>query len=797
MKHLFALALWLSPCTLCAYTFKGSVADTDGNRLEFTNIAVSHSKDSTFFTGCVTDSVGHFEFDLPAGSYIAKFMRLGYLTETVSIESGSDMDLGTVILKNDAIMLEGLEVRANRPLIERNALGFTVSVDNVKSLQNKSVDRILRMSPGVFVSNNGSISINGVSGATVEVNGKTMRISGDQLMSYLQSIQGSDLKDIEVLSNPTSAYEAEGSGGVIRINMKRKPMGLSGYVSGNFAYHDDSEYDGTAGLTYAAGNVTIYGNYSYNSNRAATLRNSLSEFSDGTANRIGQYFRNHDKRHTYRAGLDWYPSERHYLGLEYNGQSINADGSGNTSTGMFSHSDGLKSRIETEFGSGSKPDNNLYNVNYIWTIDTLGQQLKVIADYSDINGSDKTNQYANRYFDASGVETYELNKRQVSSENIDIYSAQMDYEKPFRSRVWKFSAGAKFSKVKTVYENHLTNWRGNGTVPEEDGRYEDYFKYDESRYALYANIYYKKAKFEWNAGLRGEYTRTKGVSYVRNETNKNDYFRLFPSVFAYYKLNDDNGLMAYYGKRIDRPSYQLVDPYVSYVSDVAVRMGNPGLKPQYTDAVELTYLLKNKYYFSFRAHLMKNRFTDFQTVDNGVTVTTITNSSRRNWYHFTVYIPFDIGIWNSSVYLMSGFYDLADGKRKEKAFTFQLEWQNYLQFTDNFGVQALFLFVPKSSGSENVYLKNCRHLAQFDLNLDYTFWNGRMMLSAGVDDVFNTRGERHYVSEYDDVREDSRLRPLAEGRSFWIGLKYNFSIGKKNTSIHSKGKSNSDEMRRL
>ena len=131
---------------------------------------------------------------------------------------------------------------------------------------------------------------------------------------------------------------------------------------------------------------------------------------------------------------------------------------------------------------------------------------------------------------------------------------------------------------------------------------------------MYANVYFKKANFEWNAGLRGEYTRTKGVSYVKDEINKNDYFRLFPSVFAYYKLDEGNGLMAYYGKRIDRPSYQLVDPYVSYVSDVAVRMGNPGLKPQYTDAVELTYLLKNKYYFSFRAHLMKNkqvyRFSD-------------------------------------------------------------------------------------------------------------------------------------------------------------------------------------------
>lgn len=134
MKHLFALAVWLLPCTLCAYTFRGNVADADGSGLEFANIAVSHSEDSTFFTGSVTDSVGHFEFDLPTGSYMVKFMRLGYVAETIPINIGGDMDLGTLVLKNDAIMLDGVEVKANRPLVERNALGFTVSVDNVKSL---------------------------------------------------------------------------------------------------------------------------------------------------------------------------------------------------------------------------------------------------------------------------------------------------------------------------------------------------------------------------------------------------------------------------------------------------------------------------------------------------------------------------------------------------------------------------------------------------------------------------------------------------------------------------------------
>ena len=134
MKHFFALALGLLPCTLCAYTFRGNVAGADGSRLEFTNIAVSHSEDSTFFTGSVTDSIGHFEFNLPMGSYMARFMRLGYVTETIRVDVSGDMDIGTVVLKNDAIMLEGVEIKANRPLVERNALGFTVSVDNVKSL---------------------------------------------------------------------------------------------------------------------------------------------------------------------------------------------------------------------------------------------------------------------------------------------------------------------------------------------------------------------------------------------------------------------------------------------------------------------------------------------------------------------------------------------------------------------------------------------------------------------------------------------------------------------------------------
>lgn len=789
------LSLCLLPACMFGYNVKGLLTDKDGNRIQYANIVAMSRADSSFVKGTVTDEEGVFELDLQEGKYIVKLSCISFKTAYKDIyldEKGVDM--GMVTMEEDARLLNEVVVKGNRPTVKRNATGFIVTVDHSKQLQNKTLDRILNASPGIYMDRLGSISINGRSGVTVVVNDKTMNLTGDQLISYMNSIQGSDLKSIEIISNPTSNYDAEGSGGVIRINTKtRRNQGLAGYVSSAFAHSRKPRFDESVGLNYTLGNVTLYSNYTFYREKSASEKHATEWLNSGERYETSEYHRKTINNHAYRVGLDWQPSDKHFLGFEYNGQTRSDRNSGQTEVLTYIN-DAYDGRVATDNPIKNRPYNNLYNLNYIWKIDTLGQQLKVIADYSDVNNSHRNRYgYYNKNYDAKETFLGTQNRRQDLSESIDIYSAQIDYENPFRTKEWKLGAGAKYNKVKTDYQTSFFNWQNESDTPIEDLTYKDHFNYDEERYSVYVNAAYSGRKIEANVGLRGEYTKTEGVSHVSGEVNEDDYMKLFPSAFLYYKPNNIHGVMVYYGMRIRRPNYSLVNPFTYYSNEVSLTRGNPNLKPDISNVIELTYVLRNKYYFSLRASLTDDVMKGYTYTEDGKTVKTYGNWDKMNYYYLNTYIPFDWGMWNSSFLLNVGILETkADGKDKS-TFNLEMEWQNYFRILENLGCEARFAYSPPF---KMVYEENRRHFAKLDINFDYSFLKDKAMLSAGVDDIFNSSGKRHTVSCYEEVKTDGVLYPAFSGRTYRISLKFNFNAGGK-VNRRGKDKSNTEEMERL
>lgn len=220
------------------FNVKGRLVGAEGEPLPYVNVLVVNSADSSYVKGAITGEDGTFSIDLQAGEYLMKFTYLGYKDVYENIERNTNVNIGTITMQEDAQVLNEIVIKGYRPTVKRNATGFVVSVENSPNLQGKTLDRILNVSPGVYIDRAGSISINGRSGVTVVINDKTMHLTNDQLLSYLNSIQGSDLKNIEIKVNPTSAYEAEGAGGVIHINTKRKTQqGLSGFAQAALRIH--------------------------------------------------------------------------------------------------------------------------------------------------------------------------------------------------------------------------------------------------------------------------------------------------------------------------------------------------------------------------------------------------------------------------------------------------------------------------------------------------------------------------------------------------------------------------------
>lgn len=772
----------------------GHVYDADSIPVEYANIAI-FTPDSTFITGTATSETGSFAIDLPKGEYLLKANALSFKNALRAVSLKQSTDIGPIILTPQSTILGEIEVRGVRPTVRRNATGLVVSVENVKHLQDKTVDRILNYSPGVFVDKDGNITINGNGGVTVIVNDKTLHLNGQQLASYLKSIQGSDLKNIKIFNNPTSAYSAEGSGGVIIITTRRRTgIGLTGYVSANYSFERRSSFLPAAGLAYSFGKFTLYGNYTYSDNRSVYCQNEICDYLLSTQplrNETTGNARNHDRSHNWRFGADWQIAPKHFLGIEYNGQTNRTTDIGNSTLHIIEN-DILTQKIISASDGLRRPHNNLLNINYSWNIDTLGHKLKFVADYGDIVGMKTDDGIDNRYFDGSGAYLDYLHKRSISNESTQLWTAQADYEKPFAGSPWKLSGGLKYSHIGIDYDYNLLSSKGND-APQEDTRFKDRFRFTETLLAAYVNGAYNSDFLDANVGVRAEYTDRKGISYVKDTHDSNDDLRMFPSCFLYYKPGSQSSFMAYYGMRIQRPSYSLLNPFVVYLTDLSFKTGNPALKPMISNVVELTYVMKNRYYLSLRANLAKNRIRDFSYTEGEYTVETFGNISSSNMWYINAYIPFDIRKWTSTILLNVGVLDTRAGDRKRKAMTMDLSWDNYLQLTDYIGIQSNLGYTPPY---KDVYQTFKRHIVKLDLCVDFSFGNSKWYLSAGVDDVFNSMHKRAITLTYPTITQVSTTCGYFGGRTAWATLKFNFSTSKR-ARERRKEKSNQEEINRL
>ena len=791
MRMIILLSLHiLCAVTANAYRLCGTVTDEAGRPVEYATVAAICKGNGKIATCAVTDSTGQFAAQLLAHEYSIRFSCIGYETKCIDVAIHTNKNLGEIILTEDATTLDEVTVTATRPAVKRVATGMVVTVNGIRHLQNKTLDRILNMSPGVFVGNDGGISINGNSVNTVIVNDRTIRLNGDQLMAYLKSIQGSDLQKIEIMQNPTSAYDAEGTGGIIKITTARqRDMGVTGYASMGYSFARRATYNPSAGIAYNLGKVTLYGNYSFTSHRNVWQRSQNDFYNDGIqANYNTEHATDHHDSHVFRIGLDYDINRLHYIGIEYNGGRNEQHNTG-SSTATVYNSDVFTQQIDATSQKSNNPRNDQVTLNYTWQIDTLGQTLKFIADYSGNAPYDNsTSYYDNTYSDGTILE-----KREIQDENARIYSAQLDYEKPFAGTGWKLATGIKFSRVKNSYNYKLLTWQGDER-PAEDERFTDRFRFSENLYAAYANANFDKNKLSGNVGLRAEYTRREGASLVRDEVNTTDETRLFPSAFVYYKPNDTHGLMAYYGMRINRPNYRMLNPFTLYITDLSYRTGNPDLKPEISNVIELTYVLKNKYYMSLRANFTDNRIRDYTYTNGEYTVLTTNNLTGYKWYYINTYIPYGYKIWNGSILLNMGTMDSqASGKTRRKTFTMEMSVNNYFYFSDNIGAQLQVLY---SLPYKDVYQTWHKHIAEVNVSMDYTFGKGPFMLSLGIDDIFNMLRHRHISYSYPGLSQEVRTDGLQPGRTFYASLKLNFSTKRRVAQKH-KNRSNQDEINRL
>ena len=583
-------------------SIKGIVKGDHGKSLDAVTVSLLKNHDSSVISITSTDKDGLFSFEkISNGKFILSITCVGYDKGYRSIEINSahpSVLLNDILLTSSTISLSQVTVVGKRPLIENKIDKTVVNVDASPTNSGLSALEVLEKSPGVTVDNDGNVSLKGKQGVIIMIDGKPTYLNAADLANYLKNMQSNQLDQIEIMSQPPAKYDAAGNSGIINlITKKNKNNGFNGSITTNAIVAIYFKNTNNITFNLRQGKTNFYGNYGYaywegfnKSDITKSLReNENVDFNRYTIqNTFGRYS---DRGHSWRAGVDYFADNKTTIGFSVNG---NYDKEQFTSNSRADFYDSLRHFVQYNIAQSQNKSPQLrlgFNGNLLRKLDANGSELSVDADYIfyNTNGTAYSNNYLYNADDVPSEDPYLLNGLLPSK--IDIYSLKSDYKKILSPTI-TLEAGIKTSYVKTdndarytLYDNAKQSW-------DPDTSISNHFIYKENINAAYVNWQQHIQKFSMQLGLRAEQTNASGDQTVKSVDFKKNYIQLFPTAYFTYKTNDNNTFELSYGRRIQRPGYQSLNPFRWQLDRYTYEVGNPNLQPQFSNNIEASYNYK-------------------------------------------------------------------------------------------------------------------------------------------------------------------------------------------------------------
>jgi hypothetical protein len=612
-----------------AKTIFGTVKDTGNEVLPGATVRLLLALDSTFVKGEITDGNGKFQFaGLENATYLLDITALGqkkFISVPLTIsELHPVISLPAIILlPAKSIELKEVTVKAKKPLIEQEIDKTIVNVESMISSATSNAMEVLEKSPGVSVNATGEISLNGRSGVMVLIDGRSTYMSGQDLAAYLKSLPGGLLDKIELIDNPSAKYDAAGNA-VIDIRLKKNRIGgLTGSVAAGMSQGKYARSNDALNLNYSRKKLNLFANVGYgyekNYGRDVFDRRFYDDASSlhSTVDLInGQVYKN--KSLNANLGFDFAATSKTTYGLILNLTGIRKNGSLYYDSRNYNASDELAVTGSGGTVGGERRNNTGLNFNMLHKFNTSGREISVDANYLNYVNNGIQN-LKNQAFEPDGglIRSEEFIYRIPS--DIHIYTAKADYAHPLKNKA-KVEAGFKSSLIKS--DNIFNYYELEDGIEKLNNTQSNHFKYDENINAAYVNGQKSWKRFGVQLGVRVENTNIKG-DQLGNVEIAGSYFTkhytgLFPSAYLSFKPDKkgDNtlGLMAV--RRISRPNYQLLNPFLFLRDQYTYSSGNPDLNPQYQSRLELKYQRKQW----LNMGLSYNKFTNSifpttQTID--------------------------------------------------------------------------------------------------------------------------------------------------------------------------------------
>ncbi|HTI91449.1 MAG TPA: outer membrane beta-barrel family protein [Puia sp.] len=583
----------------------GRVEGTGGKKMEAVSVSLLKIKDSTTVKVAITDNTGQFTFEnIAPGKYVLSFSHIGYssgYSQPLELTASKpSLSVSTIFLKPSDVALDQVTVVGKRPLIENQIDKTVVNVDASATNSGLTALEVLEKSPGVMVDNDGNISLKGKQGVIIMIDGKPTYLSAQDLTNYLKNMPASQLDQIEIMTQPPAKYDAAGNSGIINLTTrKNKNNGFNASLTASAIIARYFKSPNSLNFNWRQGKFNVYGNYGYawwEGFNDVHSNNSLRDHAGAAFDRYSvqhTYGRYSDRGHTFRAGVDYFADKTTTIGFAVNGT---VDKQWFTSESTTQFYDSLHNYVQYNVAQSlnKTPETHVgFNGNLTHKLDAKGSELSVDADYIFYNtpGTVYSNNYLYNADNLPSDPPYLLNGLLPSL--IDIYSIKSDYKKVFKNEI-TFEAGIKSSYVKTdnnaiytLYDNTLKAW-------ESDTAISNHFIYKENINAAYVNWRQTIKKFSLQIGLRAEQTNTNGDQTVKDIRFKRNYVQLFPTTYLTYKTNDKNTFGVSFGRRIERPSYQSLNPFRFQLDRYTYDQGNPDLLPQFSNNIEVSYNYKGE-----------------------------------------------------------------------------------------------------------------------------------------------------------------------------------------------------------
>jgi hypothetical protein len=772
-------------------SIRGKVMDGgDQKIIDAATISLFKSTDSSLVKINLADKSGNFLFEhLDPGKYYLLATSTGHLgvySPVLEVKNNSAVDAGTLHLVNNLKTLDAVNVTAaiKKPFIERKIDRTVINVESLISSAGSSALEVLEKAPGVTVDKDGNVSLKGKQGVLIMLDGRPSYLSGQELASLLKSMPSTEIEQIEIMTNPSAKYDAAGNSGIINIKTKKnKAKGINGNISASIIQGKYTKTNNSLNLNYRNGKINLFANYDLSYWKGYQNLHLIRNFRDSVTKALETIFdqqsqmKNSGTYQNLKIGLDYNASKKTTLGVVISGYINPSSNPGLNTTYLKDAYNNVDSIVAANNANRGKSNNFSTNLNLRHSFDTTGKEFTIDMDYLTYY-QDRDQLFVNQFLnpDYSESRPESILKGTLPS-TINIYSAKTDFTFPLNKGA-KIETGAKSSYVTTDNDALYQDETPTGYVTDEGKT--NHFIYKENINAAYVNYSRQIKKWGMQAGLRAENTNAYGHQ-AGNATSPDssftkNYINLFPTAYVSYQGDKKNTFSINYGRRIDRPAYEDLNPFYYFLDEYTYQVGNTLLQPQFTNNIELSHTYNNFLTTTINYSHTSNVFTDVikQETEKRITYQTKENIASMTNYGLAVSAYFPV-----TKFLTTNIYSnvahnaykgaLDGGFLNVNAFSFFANVSNQFKFKKGWSAELSGFY--RSKGIESQLVMD--PMWRLDAGLQKQILKNKGSLKLNIRDIFASQKFSGYV-KYQAI--DINIKNSWDSRR--VSLTFNYRFGK-------------------